>query len=125
MPTPGLSEITLEIDGQRLRYRMGPQLWQKFRWPGDEEGARIQAVAFNGATVTVAEQPGRMGLVRLFSQSVRELDPRMSSGQLLWRIERLGEAREVKFNFRMSSGLNPLTLSALGQAGLPARVVAR
>ncbi|MDR1424124.1 MAG: type VI secretion system membrane subunit TssM [Azoarcus sp.] len=124
VPTPGLSEITIEIDGQSLRYRMGPQLWQKFRWPGgDEEGARIQAVAFDGATATVSEQSGRMGLVRMFNQSKRALDARMTSGQLVWRIENLGEAKEVKFNFRMVSGLNPMRLSALNRLTLPARIV--
>ena len=126
VPTPGLSEITLEIDGQNLRYRMGPQLWQKFRWPGgDEEGARIQAVAFDGTTATVAEQSGRMGFVRLLTRSSRALDAKMDRGQLVWRIERLGDAKEVKFNFRMISGLNPLQLAALARTGLPSRVVAR
>jgi hypothetical protein len=31
----------------------------------------------------------------------------------------------VKFDFRMTSGLNPLRLSALNRIGLPARIVQR
>ncbi|MDR1227892.1 MAG: type VI secretion system membrane subunit TssM [Azoarcus sp.] len=97
VPTPGLSEITIDIDGQSLRYRMGPQHWQKFKWPGgDEEGARIRIVAFNGATATISEQSGRMGLVRMLNQSQRALDPGMGAGQLVWRTENLGEAKARK-----------------------------
>ncbi|MDR2031160.1 MAG: type VI secretion system membrane subunit TssM [Azoarcus sp.] len=123
VPTPGLSEIKVEIDGQTLRYRNGPQPWQVFRWPaGEEQGARIQAVAFNGATATVSDQHGRMGLIRMISESKRSYDPKTTRGQLAWRVEGLGEAGEIKLNFNMVSGLNPMQLSALRSVSLPRRI---
>jgi type VI secretion system protein ImpL len=123
VPTPGLSEIKVEIDGQTLRYRNGPQPWQAFRWPaGEEQGARIQAVAFNGATATVSSQHGRMGLIRMLGESKRTYDPKTTRGQLVWRVQGLGEAGEIKLNFNMVSGLNPMQLSALRSVSLPRRI---
>ncbi|GAA5786016.1 type VI secretion system membrane subunit TssM [Chitiniphilus shinanonensis] len=124
VPTPGLSEITLEIDGQTLRYRNGPQPWQSFTWPGNggAQGARIQVVAFNGASSVVANQPGRMGFMRLISQA-RVADADTNAGQLEWRIKSgNGDSDAVKMNFRMVSGVNPLQLSGLRRLGLPERI---
>ncbi|MDR3213288.1 MAG: type VI secretion system membrane subunit TssM [Azoarcus sp.] len=123
VPTPGLSEIRVEIDGQTLRYRNGPQPWQAFKWPaGEQAGARIQAVAFDGASADVSSQPGRLGLIRMLGESTRVYDPKTTRGQLTWRIEGLGEAREIKLNFHMVSGLNPMQLSALKSLSLPKRI---
>jgi len=124
VPTPGLSEITLEIDGQTLRYRNGPQPWQTFNWPGnDTQGARIQVIANNGTVSTVSNQPGRMGLMRMFGESARTLDSNMSSGQMEWRFRNSeGTQQSVKFDFRMTGGLNPMLLTALGRVELPKRI---
>jgi type VI secretion system protein ImpL len=123
VPTPGLTEIMVEIDGQILRYRMGPQQWQAFSWPGnDGEGARVQVVFFDGTSMTVINQPGRMGLMRMFSNSARSLDASMGVGQLEWRFRGQEGAQAIKLDFRMVSGLNPMLLSSLGQGELPRRI---
>ncbi|UXY14571.1 type VI secretion system membrane subunit TssM [Chitiniphilus purpureus] len=124
VPTPGLSEITVEIDGQTLRYRNGPQPWQAFSWPGTtgSQGARIQVVAFNGVSTVVANQPGRMGFMRLLGQA-RVNDSEMNAGQLEWRMKSGNqESDAVRVNFRMVSGVNPLQLSGLRRLGLPERI---
>ena len=43
--TPGVSEITLTVDGQKVSYRNGPQSWKPMTWPGAEgdPGASIKA----------------------------------------------------------------------------------
>ena len=43
--TPGVSEITLKVDGQEVTYRNGPQSWKPMTWPGAEgdPGASIRA----------------------------------------------------------------------------------
>ncbi|MCA9684668.1 MAG: hypothetical protein KC457_20955, partial [Myxococcales bacterium] len=43
--TPGVSEITLTVDGAKVSYRNGPQIWQAMTWPGTEgdPGASIKA----------------------------------------------------------------------------------
>jgi len=125
VPTPGLAEITLEIDGQTLRYRNGPQPWQTFNWPGssDTQGARIQVIANNGTVSTVSNQPGRMGLMRMFGESARTLESNMNSGQMEWRFRGSeGTQQSVKFDFRMAGGLNPMLLTALGRVELPRRI---
>jgi type VI secretion system protein ImpL len=43
--TPGVSEITLEVDGKKVSYRNGPQSWTAMEWPGTEgdPGASLKA----------------------------------------------------------------------------------
>lgn len=123
-PTPGLSEIVLEIDGQKLRYRNGSRTWQAFVWPGagGSEGALVRTVDFAGAAGVAVSHPGRMGLVRLLA------DARTSSRdggitQLEWQA-RNGEAVvPVRLNFRMVGGASPVQLAGLRGLVLPERIV--
>lgn len=124
LPTPGLSEIVLSIDGQELRYRNGPQQWQPFNWPGTNgEGARIQVVNYAGSSTVVGNQSGRMGLMRLLAGSKvsQEGD---GSAQLTWTLPKGSgaEGQTVRFNFRMLGGVNPLQLNRLYKLTLPERV---
>ncbi|QBC45593.1 type VI secretion system membrane subunit TssM [Iodobacter fluviatilis] len=125
IPTPGLSEIVLEVDGQEMRYRNGPQPWQSFNWPGNgnTQGARIQVVAFNGASAVISNQQGRMGWMRLLAQAQLEQHDG-DSATLSWKIRKgdAGDAEYVRFNFRAVSGVNPLQLSGLRKLSLPDRV---
>ncbi|OWY37113.1 type VI secretion protein [Xenophilus sp. AP218F] len=125
-PTSGLSEIVLSIDGQELRYRNGPQIWQAFTWPGNgqADGARIQVISYAGATSTVGNQPGRMGLMRLLA-TAKVTPGEDGSAQLAWTIPRGAagvEGQVVRFNFRMVGGVNPLQLTRLHKLALPDRV---
>ncbi len=142
VPTPGLSEIVMEIDGQLLRYRNGPQAWTSFTWPNvahpHAQGARIQTVSFTGVSTSVANFSGRLSLMRLLAQA-RTSNPSAPTVQLEWRarIRRTGpervaatdtslvadyESEPVRFNFRMVSGSNPLALSGLRHLGLPEKI---
>ena len=133
VPTPGLSEILVEVDGQILRYRNGPQPWTSFTWPNAPErnaqGARIQVVSFSGVSTSVANFSGRLGLMRLLSQA-RKSEHGGDTAQLEWRFKADNVAAEraaggesesgvVRFNFRVASGANPLSLSGLRRLGLP------
>jgi len=73
-PVSGVTEYTIEIDGQVLRYRMGVQDWANFVWPSGKgaPGARITAVAYDGRTVEVASQPGAAGLERLINTAQKK-----------------------------------------------------
>ena len=137
VPTPGLSEILIEIDGQVLRYRNGPQPWTSFTWPNAPErnaqGARLQVVSFSGVATSVANFNGRLGLMRLLSQA-RKSEHGGDSAQLEWRFKAdnlpfertaVGESENgvVRFNFRVVSGANPLSLSGLRRLGLPDNIV--
>ena len=123
IPTPGIAEITVEIDGQTLRYRNGPQPWQTFNWPGgDSQGARIQVIANNGTVTTVSSQPGLMGLMRMIGESNRKLDANMASGQMEWRFKGPDGTQSIKLDFRATGGLNPMQLAGLGSINLPRRI---
>ena len=135
VPTPGLSEIVFEVDGQALHYRNGPQSWTGFSWPNvagnSIQGARIQVVAFSGVSTTVASFGGRLGLMRLLSQS--RVDEHADGSALLeWRFtpganpnaaaERETGGETVRFNFRLVNGANPLSLSGFRRLGLPEKI---
>lgn len=123
IPTPGISEIRLDIDGQELRYRNGPQPWQTFSWPGNgnTQGARIQVVAFNGASSVVSNQQGRLGWMRLIAQAQVE-QQEADSAVLSWKGRNSADGEVIRFNFRVVSGMNPLQLSGLRKLSLPERV---
>jgi len=132
IPTPGLSEILIEIDGQVLRYRNGPQPWVAFSWPnnGQSQGARLQAVSFTGVPTQIANYNGRLGLMRLLADA-RAMRPAESSGTVEWRFKPVRsdgketgkvEMETIRFNYRPVSGANLLALSNLRGTSLPQRI---
>jgi type VI secretion system protein ImpL len=132
IPTPGLSEILIEIDGQVLRYRNGPQPWVAFSWPnnGQSQGARLQAVSFAGVPTQIANYNGRLGLMRLLAEA-RALRPADSSSTVEWRFKPVRpdgkessktEMESIRFNYRPVSGANLLALSNLRGMALPQRI---
>ena len=74
LPAPGTLEYTIEIDGQQLRYRNTQTQWTNFIWPNPQgvPGAKITAIAFDGKTIEVANQPGRFGLERLINSATKQ-----------------------------------------------------
>jgi len=124
MPTPGLADISFELDGQELHYRNGAQVWQQFTWPGTgQPGARIQATSYSGASMVISSQSGRMGFMNLLANATVEQD-NGDSAVLSWKIKKEGgnSADKVRFNFRVVGGLNPLQLMRLHDLTLPERV---
>ena len=72
LPAPGLTEYSVEVDGQVLRYRQGAASWTHYVWPGPgTPGARVTAVGFDGRTVELFNEPGRFGLERLVNAAQR------------------------------------------------------
>ncbi len=77
LPAPGLSEYSVEIDGQQLRYRNTAPAWTRFVSPSGkgEPGARISGLDFEGRTQTFFEFAGNSGLQRMVeSAQKRRLD---------------------------------------------------
>eukprot|EP01032_Pedospumella_encystans_P031944 gene31944-36065_t len=58
---------------QQLRYRNTPAQWTSMVHPGPQgmPGARITAVAFDGRSVELFNEPGRFGLKRMIDAAVR------------------------------------------------------
>ena len=72
-PAPGLTEYTIEIDGQVLRYRNGASSWTNFVWPGPQgvPGARVSGLAFDGKAIEYFNEPGHFGFEKLLSSAQR------------------------------------------------------
>ncbi len=100
IPTPGLSEYTLDIDGQVMRYRNGAQQWTNFSWPSTagQPGARITGVTHDGRSVEFVYAPGRAGLERLIS-SARKVKRENGSFEMSWTQDN----QVVRVNFRIIS----------------------
>ncbi len=139
VPTPGLTTILIEIDGQRILYQMGPQMWSTLSWPGQSssQGSRLQVTSFVGATAQIHNFPGRLGLLRLLDQA-RVENPKGTTSALEWRFKVTPAfmsknptsnvtkedfyPQAIRFNFRLVSGANPLSLYTLRHNSLPQRV---
>jgi type VI secretion system protein ImpL len=67
--TPGISEITLSVDGAKFTYRGGPQKWERMTWPGEgDPGAKISAKGLGGKSGDV-NKAGEWGFWRLLSEA--------------------------------------------------------
>lgn len=86
MSAPGITEYTIEIDGQQLRYRNTAPAWVNMVHPGPPgtaSGARVSAVTFDGRTVELFNEPGEQGLAKLVAAAATT---RLKSGmgELRW-----------------------------------------
>jgi type VI secretion system protein ImpL len=72
-PASGLTEYTIEIDGQTLRYRNTAASWTNFVWPSQQgaPGVRISGVTFDGRSVEFINHPGRFGLEKMIESAQR------------------------------------------------------
>jgi type VI secretion system protein ImpL len=72
--SPGITEFTVEIAGQQLRYRNTAAAWTNMVHPGPQgvHGARISAVTVDGRTVEVFNEPSDQGLKRMIDSAVRK-----------------------------------------------------
>jgi type VI secretion system protein ImpL len=63
----GATEFTVEIDGQALRWRGQPQPYVPMVWPNTQgsPGARITAIAPDGRTIVLLNEPGNAGLRKM------------------------------------------------------------
>ena len=69
---PGLTEYTIEVDGQVLRYRNGKASWAHFVWPGPgTPGVKIAGVSYDGTPINFFQEPGRFGLERMINSAQR------------------------------------------------------
>lgn len=72
LPSPGLTEYTLDIDGQVLRYRQGAASWTPFVWPGPgTPGVKVSGVTFDGRGVGFFSEAGRFGLEKMINAARR------------------------------------------------------
>lgn len=113
-PAPGLTEYSIEIDGQVLRYRQGAASWQRFVWPGPgTPGVRITGVTFDGRQLSFFNEPGRFGLEKMINTAQR----RRIDGQLFelkWPQADVAVAVQLRILSNSAPAEQP---AAVGEAG--------
>jgi type VI secretion system protein ImpL len=136
LTAPGVTEYTIEIDGQQLRYRNTAPAWVNMVHPGPQgtSGVKISAVTFDGRTVELFSEPGQFGLQKMIGAAERKrLGPGMH--ELRWSAGNVAVAVNLKLvsdtnansggsggDAQASRGFNGLRLpdSFVGRAAAPA-----
>ena len=105
---PGLSEYTLVIDGQTLRYRNTASDWVQMVWPnaGGVAGARLSALTLDGRSIDLVNEPGAFGLTRLFETAQRRRLPD-GSHELSWSKDPLRVTLRLKVLRQPGEALSP------------------
>ncbi len=82
----GISEYTININGQKLRYRNTPPKWKSFVWSGSQTGqlTEISATTLDGRNVTLEKFTGAGALTRLFQAAGGNLDKQTGIYTLTW-----------------------------------------
>jgi type VI secretion system protein ImpL len=128
IPTPGMLEYTLEIDGQKLRYQNQNPTWQNFVWPAGQGApgvVRIQGVTTAGQSLDFVNEIGIYGLEKMVASAARSKKTD-GSFELRWGKE----PQLVAVQFRTtsspnSSGQMPSASKRLLGLALPASVVGK
>jgi type VI secretion system protein ImpL len=114
---PALTQITIDVDGQLIRYAHGPQVLQSVQWPGAKGGlsARVQVNPPSASGNSGFSTEGPWALFRLFDKA---------------RIESLGapekfrvsfdvDGRSASFEVTAGSVQNPFRLRELAEFRCP------
>jgi type VI secretion system protein ImpL len=126
MTAPGITEYTIEIDGQQLRYRNTPPAWVNMVHPGPQgaSGAKVSAVTFDGRTVELFNVPGELGLRKLFESAVQK---KLDTGvhELRWSSGNVSVAVTLKQISSPGSSADPQASRGFNGLRLPETVVGR
>ncbi len=125
-PTPGLSQILLVIDSQSYSYRMGPQVWKTFSWPGTTGaiGSKIQISDEQSGFRQDKSFEGRWGFFRLMDAG-RVTQESPTRFRVEWSFNRGGiKTYNVRFDLKAHSYRNPFRQGLLSKFKCPGRITA-
>jgi type VI secretion system protein ImpL len=101
LASPGLTEYSIEVDGQVLRYRNGVASWSHFVWPGPgTPGVHIQGIGFDGKPIVFFNELGRFGLERMINAAQRQ---RVGAGGNVFELRWAQGAASVAVQLRIVS----------------------
>lgn len=107
IPSPDMSEFTIEIDGQIMRYRNTTPSWASFVWPNSQgrPGVQIMGTDNEGRTTQFLNEPGGYGLERMLASAQTR---KLGNGdfELSW-VDRF--KRTVSVQLRIISNVNANT----------------
>jgi type VI secretion system protein ImpL len=117
---PGVSEFTLDVDGQVLRFRPGTQASQSLQWPGPNDVGRVhlQVVPRGGSAGPGYVFQGPWALFRLLDRVRIEPGATPDRAQLVFDVE----GRKARFEARSPTPLNPMSRQELEQFQCPKRL---
>ncbi len=123
IPTAGLSETMLLVDGQRYRYRMGPQAYKKFTWPGEaiSAGAKISITDERSGLREEKAFEGRWGFFRLLD-AAKVTAKSSTVYRLEWIFNTARGKYSAKFNLKASSYKNPFVRGLFDNFKCPKRI---
>ena len=114
---PAITQFTLDVDGQLVKYAHGPQVPQSIQWPGSKGGisARFQITppAPSGASGLTTE--GAWALFRLFDKARVEGMGAPEKFKVTFDVE----GRQASFEVTASSVQNPFRLRELVEFRCP------
>ncbi len=127
LAAPGLTEYTVDIDGQTVRYRNGAASWSHFVWPGPgTPGVKISGVTHDGRTVEFFNEPGRFGLEKMINSAQRK---KLDGGvfELKWPQANVAVAVQLRIisNTATPAAAPAPTANGSAGAGGPAAPVSR
>ncbi len=111
---PALSSITLDVDGQIVSYRHGPQIPVTVQWPGPRGSGLVQ-VSATPAGITGMTFNGPWALFRMFERV--GIQPGASTERFRAVFDLDG--RKAYFDVTTSSVRNPFRLRELGEFSCP------
>jgi len=116
----GISEFTLDVDGQVLRFRPGAQASQSVQWPGPNDAGRVhlQLTPSVGGGGPGYVFQGPWALFRLLDRVRTEPGSTPDRSQLVFDVE----GRKARFEVRSPAALNPMVRQELEQFQCPKRL---
>jgi type VI secretion system protein ImpL len=107
-PTPGVQTVFLEVDGQKVDYRNGPEEWVTFTWPGPgkSSGASLRVRSVDNREETL-HRDGEWGLMRLLEAGSVVGDPAPSAREFAVAFAMPAVGATVTIDFRPSRSENP------------------
>jgi type VI secretion system protein ImpL len=114
-----ITQLTLDVDGQIVRYAYGPQVPTTITWPGPRQTNQVRLQLqpqLSGSSGTLYEGP--WALHRLFDKA--QIRPGSSPERFLAELN--VDGRRAVFEINAGSVLNPLRLPELAQFTCPGKL---
>lgn len=115
---PAITQFTLDVDGQLVKYAHGPQVLQSIQWPGAKGGlsARVQVAPAGPTGASGFNTEGPWALFRLFDRAKVEGLGAPEKFRVVFDVD----GRSATFEVTASSVQNPFRLRELSEFRCPA-----
>jgi type VI secretion system protein ImpL len=115
---PSITQLTIDIDGQVIKYSHGPQVVVPVQWPGPKGAFQVRLQATPSMSSGSQAFEGPWALLRLLDRA--QLQPTSQSEKMLATFN--VEGRTAQFEVTSASVQNPLRLPELNEFRCPARL---